>query len=317
MSVNAYVEPAGRGRFLSTVEMVVLRLVAGLFVLNLGLMMFRGGAIDGMAYGVLVLLAVLLGSIGQYYRHSGRGEAIGDALTCSALMILFSNSVIVFNYLLLPVERPVIDHHLIALDTLIGYSWPAAVQFGADHPWFNVVVKYAYMTTMPQITVLVVLLGLTGRRIWLHRLLLSICVTSVLLICFWALFPSHGPSAFYSLSQNLINAVQPIVGPNYGETLKTMMADGPKVVRPSDVEGLIAFPSYHTTLAFICAWCAFGFRPLFPAFLVLNALILPGTLIHGGHHFVDLPAGFILFLLGAIIANRVVEELPETADRPI
>lgn len=317
MSVNAYVEPAGRGRFFNTVEMVVLRLVAGLFVLNLGLMMFRGGAIDGMAYGVLLLLAVLLGSIGQYYRHSGRGEAIGDALTCSALMILFSNSVIVFNYLLLPVERPVIDHHLIALDTLIGYSWPAAVQFGADHPWLNVVVKYAYMTTMPQITVLVVLLGLTGRRIWLHRLLLSICVTSVLLICFWALFPSHGPSAFYSLSQNLINAVQPIVGPDYGETLKTMMADGPKVVRPSDVEGLIAFPSYHTTLAFICAWCAFGFRPLFPAFLVLNVLILPGTLIHGGHHFVDLPAGFILFLLGAIIANRVVEELPETADRPI
>ncbi|MEL6947337.1 MAG: hypothetical protein AAFO73_06840, partial [Pseudomonadota bacterium] len=56
----------------------------------------------------------------------------------------------------------------------------------------------------------------------------------------------------------------------------------------------------------ICAWCAFGFRPLFPAFLVLNALILPGTLIHGGHHLVDLPAGFCLFLIGAFFANRIV-----------
>ncbi|MEL6744925.1 MAG: phosphatase PAP2 family protein [Pseudomonadota bacterium] len=311
MSVDAYVGPAGRGRFFNSVEMVVLRLMAGLFVLNAGLMLFRGGAIDGAAYGVLFLLALLLGSIGQYYRYSGRGEAIGDALTCAALMILFSNSIIVFNYLLLPIERPVIDPMLMVADSWLGYSWPAAVQFGADHPWFNLTVKYAYMTTMPQITVLVVLLGLTGRRVWLHRLLVSISVTSVFLICFWALFPSHGPSAFYTLSQDLIRAVQPIVGPHYGETLKTMMAEGPKVVRPSDVEGLIAFPSYHTTLAFICAWCAFGFRPLFPAFLVLNALILPGTLIHGGHHLVDLPAGFLLFLIGALIANRVVADLPQ------
>ncbi|MEM8750100.1 MAG: phosphatase PAP2 family protein [Pseudomonadota bacterium] len=276
-----------------------------LIAINAVLMMFRGGAIDAQAYGLLFAAAVAVGALGQFYRRSGRGDAIGDALTCTALMILFSNAGLVFNFLLLPLATSSIDLHLIEIDSWFGYSWPAAVEFAANNPWINEITRYAYNSTMPQITVLVVLLGLMGRKIWLHRLLLLIVTTTIVLIAFWALFPSHGPSAFYTLSPEVAAAANPVVGSDYGVRLLEMMKTGPERVTPAHVEGLIAFPSYHTTLAFICAYCAYGIRFLFPIFLTLNLIILPGTLMHGGHHLVDLFAGLVLFLLGLWAINRL------------
>lgn len=291
---------------LDSVELFVLRMVGAVIAINAGLLLFRGGAIDAMAYSALFAVALGVGFLGQFYRQSGRSPAFGDALTCTALLILFSNSSLVFNFLLLPLATSSIDTLLISIDSWVGYSWPDAVAFAANHPWINEITRFAYMSTMPQITVLMVALGLMGRKVWLHRLLLLIVVTTVPLICFWAIFPTHGPSAFYVLDPQVIEKARPIVDHEYGARLLAMMEAGPEKVTPAHIEGLIGFPSYHTTLAFICAFCAFGIRWLFPAFLLLNLLILPGTLFHGGHHLVDLLAGFALFLIGVWAVERIL-----------
>ncbi len=291
---------------LDHVEIFILRIVGMLVAINAGLLLFRGGAVDAQAYITLFVVAVAMAAIGQFYRVSGRSLAAGDAFTYTALMILFSNSALVFNYLLLPLSGASIDPFLMQLDAWFGYTWPAAVAFAGDHPWINEITRYAYLSTMPQVTLLIVLLGLMGRKIWLQRLLLMIVTTTIVLICFWAIFPSHGPSAFYALSPEVVEVARPIVGSQYGERLLQMMIAGPKVVTPSDVEGLIAFPSYHTTLAFICAFCAFAIRWLIAPMLLLNMAILPGTLFHGGHHLVDIFAGFALFLFGMWAANRLI-----------
>ncbi len=301
---------------LDKVETFVLRMALVVMALNAGLMAFRGGSIDVQAYSTLFFAAFAVGALGQFYRISGRSNAIGDALTCTALMILFSNSALVFNFLLLPLATQSIDPLLMQWDAMLGYSWPDMVAFAAAHPTINEIARYAYMSTMPQITVLVVLLGLMGRKIWLHRLLLLIVTTTIILISFWAIFPTHGPSAFYTLSDEVTAAARPIVGSQYGVRLLEMMKTGPEMVTPAHVEGLIGFPSYHTTLAFICAYCAFGIRRLFPAFLLLNAIILPGTLMHGGHHLVDLFAGAALFVVGLIAVNKVIASNGSAAYRP-
>ncbi len=287
-------------------EILVLRIAAALMIINAGLLIFRGGAIDAQAYSGLFALAIFVGALGQFYRLSGRGTGIGDALTCLALMLLFSNSALVFNFLLLPLNGHPIDGYLLQFDTWLGYSWPGIVSWAGDVPWFNELSRFAYISVMPQLTILILLLGFMGKKIWLHRMLLLLVTTTVVLIAFWSLFPSHGPSAMFTLSDEVAAKTRPMVTSEYGQRLLTMMISGPETVTPAHVEGLIAFPSYHTTMAFICTFAAIGLRKLFPVFLVLNLIVLPGTLIHGGHHLADLFGGAILFGLGVWMAERIV-----------
>ena len=298
---------------LNGVEKFVLYLALIIWCVDGLLMQFRGGSIDTAAYAKMLLGAVLVGALGQYYRQSRRSATIASALTCTALMIFFSNAALILNYLILPLQRPSIDPLLIVIDAKLGYSWPAIVAFAAENPVINVVTKYAYMTTMPQVTLLIVVLGLSGRTQWLHRLMLMICITTIVLIAFWAAFPSHGPAAFFELSPEVLAAASPLVKPEYGKLMLAMAVEGPKLITPADTEGLIAFPSYHSALAFICMFCAWGVRPLFPIFVVINLAILPGTLIHGGHHLVDVPAGFALFLFGVWAAHQVLKMNAATA----
>jgi len=312
MSLTAIQPSVKRWIVLDFSERIILAAIGAVFVLNALLMLFRGGAIDTGAYATLFAIALGVGAVGQFYRQSGRSEAAASALTCTAFMILFSNAALVLNFLLLPLSRPSIDPLLMQIDGWLGYSWPAAVAFAADHPLINAVAKYAYMSTMPQITLLILVLGFAGRKKWLHLLLLSIVFTTIALVAFWALFPSHGPTAFQTLPTDVLATAKPLVASTYGREMLVMAVEGKDVVTPGDVEGLIAFPSYHTTLAFICMFCALGMRPLFPFFLLLNLAILPGTLFHGGHHLVDLPAGFVLFVLGIVAARWVMNRDPAT-----
>ena len=291
---------------LDGVEVLVLRVAVALMAINAGLLIFRGGAIDAQAYSGLFALSVFVGALGQFYRLSGRGAGIGDALTCLALMLLFSNSALVFNFLLLPLSGYPIDSYLLQFDAMFGYSWPGIVSWAGDVPWFNEVVRGAYVSVMPQLTLLILVLGFMGKKIWLHRMLILLVTTTVVLIAFWSIFPSHGPSAMFALSEDVVAKTRPLVSSEYGQRLLAMMTSGPEKVTPAHVEGLIAFPSYHTTMAFICTFAALGIRKLFPVFLIVNLLVLPGTLIHGGHHLADLFGGAILFVLGVWMAERIV-----------
>ena len=70
-----------------------------------------------------------------------------------------------------------------------------------------------------------------------------------------------------------------------------------RIINPLDNQGLVVFPSFHATLAVLCACAA---RPLFILkypLLALNLLILLSTPAMGGHYFIDIAAGIILAAL--------------------
>ena len=81
---------------------------------------------------------------------------------------------------------------------------------------------------------------------------------------------------------------------------------GPEVISPTEIRGLIAFPSYHAVLAFTAMYAARTVRFLGPIFFIINLLIIPGIFIHGSHHLVDLFAGFAMFAFGTWLAVKAV-----------
>ncbi|MEL7274274.1 MAG: phosphatase PAP2 family protein [Pseudomonadota bacterium] len=297
---------SARRLWLEPAERVILQITGMVVFLNLVQILWRGVAVDWWGYGTLTLVSLACFAGGQYYRISGRSARIGLALVCTGLFPVFSWSIVMFNYLMMPTVHGNIDQWLVWVDSLVGYHWPDVIHWAAENPGLNTMFRIAYMTTIPQIGLLIIVLGLTGRARQLHTMMVSITITSVLAVVFWGYFPTHGAKSLFTLPSAVEMAANPIVTTQYGRDLLHMAANGPGLLSPDSVKGLIAFPSYHAVLAFTAIYAMRGVRFLFPVYLVLNLLIIPATPLHGGHHLVDILGGLILFLIGTFMAERLV-----------
>lgn len=260
-------------------------------------------SVDWLGYLSSIGISLGLIGLGLFYRLSGRNLRIAQALFGSSLFIFFTIVMSTYNYLMLPLKYPLIDQALVKIDASLGYSWPAIMNWAMENPRFSSVLKVVYISTIPQIIVLMIWHGLSGRAKDLEKLLITIAVSAIIAICFWTLFPSLGPATLYELSPEIWNSVSPVVNQEYAVELREIGTNGPKIIAPDEVRGLIAFPSFHAVLAFIALWSSRKIKYLFPLFLIVNLLMMPATLIHGGHHLIDLPAGFVTFLLGVLAAN--------------
>ena len=297
-------------------EKLVLNISLVLVVLNLGQVILRDVNFDWNAYLSVAAIAFGCFSLGQFYRISGRSPRIGLALVCTGLFTLFSSMVVVFNYLLMPVASQPIDATLVWLDSLMGYHWPSVIAWGAEHPTINTILKYAYMTTMPQVGAMIIILGMSGRARQLHAVVVSMTITSVIAIVFWGYFPSHGAKSLFELAPEIEALANPFVTTGYGKELLRMAAEGPGLITPSEIKGLIAFPSYHIVLACTALYAVRNVKWVFPVYLVLNILILPATSFHGGHHMVDAFAGIALFVVGTILAEKTVGKMYKESGQP-
>ncbi|MFK7903242.1 MAG: phosphatase PAP2 family protein [Nitratireductor sp.] len=288
------------------IERIALNIILVIAIIDLCLIAYKGSNIQWLEYaksGALTL-ALILG--GLAYRVTNRSERIASTFICAALLILFTVVMSLYNYLLLPLERAQIDEALAAIDISLGVDWPALMAWAAQNPVLNVVFRLVYMSTMAQITLLIVLLGLTGRVIQMDILLTSLIISAIITICFWGLYPSFGAVAVYEVPANISNAVAPMVGEAYARELKDLAANGPTLIGPYEVRGLIGFPSYHSVLAFITLFASRPLKFVFPVLLVLNIIMLPAILVQGGHHLIDVIAGFVLCACAWWVARHYV-----------
>lgn len=275
-------------------------------IVDIFLILFKGAAIDVPSYAALTAFSLGVAGFGMAYRLSKRNERIASALICTGAFLFFSMCLSLFNYLLLPVSRPVLDPMLAEIDALFGYHWPTVMQLAADNLIVSEILKYAYMSTIPQFATLVIILGLSGRLRDLHVMITSVTITATASICFWGIFPTLGTTTMYALPQEIWDTVRPIVDQEYARELIEVATKGPGLITPEEVRGLIGFPSYHAALAFTAAYAARNVRFLGPIFLVLNLLILPAIFVHGGHHLMDAFGGLAVFVLGTWAATRAV-----------
>ena len=287
-------------------EILIFGMTGVLLISNLWLYFQLSPAIKWSDYATIVSVGTMFFAGGLFYRQSGRSPRIGAALIGTSLLILFSMAASTFNYLLLPVKSPMIDAWLVSVDAMFGFHWPDWIAFAAENPTLSLILRWSYLSTLPQMGLLVVVLGLTGRLFDLHVLLTGIAITTVIGIMFWVMFPSMGTTTVYQIPPDVQKAAHMLVSMTYGDKLQALATVGPKQLNPTDALGLIAFPSFHMVLAAFCVYAARPLRWVFPLFVAINVLVIPGTIIHGGHHMIDLPAGIALFALGAWLAHTFV-----------
>lgn len=246
--------------------------------------------------------------VALFYRQTQRSARIADTLCSCAIFILFTNSGLMLNHALLAFQANLIDQHLFAIDHFIGFDWKMFTEGFAKFTALNRVLPTVYNSSIPQLIFVILLLGFMGMTRRLHHFLLVGIFASLASIGIWSIFPSFGPSAYIQLSPDIDAQLGRVFDAHMGQLLLNLHANGPTIISAKNQLGLIAFPSMHTVMALMSVWHTRG-TPAFWGLLLLNLLMIPAILIHGGHHLIDMLAGAIVFsaccaLASALLARR-------------
>jgi hypothetical protein len=272
--------------------------------------------VDGRAYAGLAALAAALAGGAAYYSHIRKDERLAAMLSATAFLIAMSASFSVLNYLLLTVAGARIDATLAAADRALGVDWPALMALVAHYPRTNIVLQLVYVSVLPQIAVLVLAHGFFGTPERIYKLCLSVAAGAAVAMTVWTVAPSFGAFSVYDLAPGVASHLALSLDGHYAHELVGLLADGPGRISPSAAKGLIGFPSYHATLALLVVWYA---RPL-PVVrwlaLGINTIVLVATPIQGGHHVVDVLAGFAVAALAIRFADVTARYAARAAASP-
>lgn len=248
-----------------------------------------------------VLLALLAGFTIWYAR---RPSTYRLAVCTSAIIYLaiYSIAVVLMSYLFAAADMPLADATFVNADRALGFDWMGWLSWVNNHPGLGIILAYAYQSSMPQVACVLVLLAFTNHHGHLSEFLTLFWLTTVTTITISALLPAFGAYEYFHPARHLYENLAPSGGIAHIDQVLGLRNGTDRIIDLANLNGLVAFPSFHTQLAVITTW-AFWRVPLFryPA-AILNGLVVMSTPTQGGHYLVDILAGgslailFILFL---------------------
>ncbi len=149
-----------------------------------------------------------------------------------------------------------IDGTLAQIDRMIGVDWPAMIAWAGDHRAINMVLFTVYGCVLPEVALLLPLLGWRSSTEKIYSFCFAIVLATVVTMGFWTFFPSFGAMAVYDLPHALLAHTPLQLDRNYANDLLRLLANGPGFITPKDLKGLIGFPSFHAVLALLVTWYA-------------------------------------------------------------
>ena len=262
--------------------------------------------LDTRAYLGLGLLSLALLAGSAVYRYARPDPRLAAMLFGSGFLCLFSAGASVLNYCLLTVAGPRIDAPLAALDRALGFHWPTAMVWVADHRLLNAALLAAYSSMLPQVALLMILMARRDSFQQVYRFCLAVAAGALICMGVWTIAPSFGAFSVYALPRAAAH-LPLALDQDYANALVALLRDGPGYVSPHDAKGLIGFPSYHAVLALLVIAYARTIPLLRWPALLLNLVVLVATPLQGGHHLVDVLAGVPVAAIALFLASRFRE----------
>ncbi len=290
-------------------EWFVVRILLALAALDAVLLYIKNIPVDIAGYASIIGIGLFLVAAGQYYRVIRNEGRLALALIAAGLFVLFTITGSIFNYMFLPNRFAPIDDFLMQVDAAMGYHWPTLLIWVSNYPWFGTFLYQVYFTSLPQLLVIILVLGFRGEAQQLHRFQLTGVIGALLAILIWALFPNFGAKSFHDLPQSVLDAFPIAVTPAYGDALLALSRDGVEYLSPKNVLGLIGFPSFHTVMACMSVCFVPRHRILMPVILCLNAFMALAILVQGGHHLIDMFGGVGVFAMAFVLSGMTMRQL--------
>jgi len=238
--------------------------------------------------GTLILLAMSA----AYCRRS---PIISTAALSATQLVMFSYAGAVLTYVTTAASasRPLSDKLLARADVALGFDWFAWFAFVSHHPWLKSTLAIAYGSIPLQLMFLFGYMALKDSR-RANEFLLATMLSAIMLAPIMAALPAVA---------HTISAIEPWRDDTLAlraHTLKQICA----------VEGIVTFPSFHTTLAILFTNTVRG-RRCFRPVLLLNALMIISVFSEGAHYFVDVLGGLALAVVAIGVARFLLTRCEE------
>lgn len=295
---------------------LLLLIGLALVALDAGWIVAGHFAIDARLYVLTAVLILPLAGASIYYEHYRNEVAIGATLAVSAFLVVFPAAAALLSYLLLTITGPRIDGLLASADLALGFHWTQVMTFAADHPTVNDLLGLAYVSVMPQTVVLIIALGMRGRLQALYGMALALAIGAGITLAIWTAFPSFGAFSVFTLPDSVASRLGLVLGFDYAHALVGMLQHGPGFISPTELRGLVGFPSYHTLQALVLFWYVRREPWLRTISLCLNIVVLCAIPVQGGHHLVDMIGGAIVTVVSITLAGRIIHWAEKSASNP-
>jgi hypothetical protein len=284
---------------------IIWGLIAAVTGVELMAVAFGGFTIAWRSYAAPAGASLLLVLAARYYAHSRNDPKLASALASTAQLMAFAAVGAPLSYVAAAVALPLQDAAFDAMDHALGFNWRALLAVMQHWPALHAVMRVIYLSLTLQMTAVVLLLGFTGRLIWLRVYMLAFIFAALITIAISALLPAEGVWLHYGLHSS-DPALVPVSSTSWpvflglrDGTFRQLMAVG--------AEGIITFPSLHAALAVIMIAAFWPVRVARWIGLSLNVLMLAATPIDGSHYLVDVLAGVAIAGASLLAARWIAE----------
>lgn len=253
---------------------------------------------------------LILGATAAFYTYVRPNDRIVDAAQTMGFLLAFFAGTAVFNYILTATALPLRDDAFAAADRALGFDWPAWVSWVHTHPLLWQVLQLAYDSAIPQMLVVTLFLAFTGRPERNSEFLWAMMLSLAVILPVATLWPAAGAWVQYDALE-------------FGNRLQVQdflaIRDGTlREVDLTKLQGLINFPSFHTTLGVLYAYALRIRGALFGIALALNLVMIASVMSEGGHYLVDMISGAAIPVAALWVTPRLERRLARpSAAKPI
>lgn len=202
---------------------------------------------------------------------------------------------------------PLQDRLFGSIDEALGLSWPSYARWVDGHLAVQRLFHFAYDSIQIQIVLPLVVLALSNRRFEVRAYLLAFAIALSVTIVISALLPAAGPVIAVDRASF---EVLGFTGATPLDHLARLREAGPFILSEPP-GGIATFPSFHATVAVLTPLTLRKHRRILFVLLVLDAVMLGGTITEGAHYFCDVLAGGGM----AFFAHAVATSIIRTEDR--
>jgi len=248
------------------------------------------------AWPILLVIPACL-SISLYYRYYRVDLYISVGAETSVQLMLIVLLGTLLSFVAATANLPYRDAALFQIDRWIGFDWKAYLDFFNTHYVIWRIIHVAYLSIHFQPLLVIAALVATRHFVRLQQFILATALALCITVAIFIFTPAVANYAYLGLQRSDFADLYPGCAFEHVRHLEALRNATTHIVRLSDLDGLIIFPSFHAVTAFLFAWALWPIRQLrWPAF-TLNVLMIAGTPIDGAHYAVDIVGGCAIAIL--------------------
>jgi hypothetical protein len=266
-------------------SILIWTIIVGVFAIDIVWLEFSALSVDSAdaariaeTIATLILIAIFCAAIKRYGAVQRTAQTLAQCIAFLAIAAVLS-------YLVTTTCAPLADRALLSVDLRLGFNWTAWTAWVDSHASVHRLLAISYALLFPEMLLCLLWLPLAGSGDELiSMLVISLLITIAL-------------SGFVPAIGHLPHAAQvPSVIALRSGTMRTIAL--------SHTQGLITFPSFHTSLALTLLYASRRSPWLLPLTCMLTVAVLLSVPSEGGHYLTDMIGGVAVAIIAGAIVPR-------------